>query len=123
MERITFRAMTGSNGAVGHGAAVKRVEDPVLLRGARPYTDDLREPKDALYAIFVRSGYAHGTITSIDTAEASAAPGVVAVLTDADLKLGVLPSAAPPIPTPRRRCAGRSWRPSACASSASRSPS
>ena len=37
--------MTSSNGAgEGHGAAVRRVEDPPLLRGTRPYTDDLKRP-------------------------------------------------------------------------------
>ena len=51
--------MTASNGAgEGHGASVRRVEDPPFLRGTRPYTDDLREP-GALYAVFVRSGFAH----------------------------------------------------------------
>ena len=54
--------MTASNGAgEGHGASVRRVEDPPFLRGTRPYTDDLREP-GALYAVFVRSGFAHATI-------------------------------------------------------------
>ena len=50
--------MSAVNGSgEGHGASVKRVEDPPFLRGARPYTDDLRNP-DALYAVFVRSGFA-----------------------------------------------------------------
>ena len=54
--------MTGSNGAgEGHGAAVRRVEDPPFLRGTRPYTDDLRNP-EALYAVFVRSGFAHARV-------------------------------------------------------------
>ena len=79
--------MTGSNGSfTGHGAALRRVEDPPLLRGTRPYTDDLREP-EALYAIFVRSGFAHARINSIDSSEALAAPGVVGVFTAADLNL------------------------------------
>jgi aerobic carbon-monoxide dehydrogenase large subunit len=92
--------MSGANGAgQGHGAAVKRVEDPVLLRGARPYTDDLREP-EALYAVFVRSGFAHATINSIDTSAAKEAPGVVAVYTAADLGLDRHAAAGPPIPTP-----------------------
>ena len=60
-------AMTASNGAgEGHGASVRRVEDPPFLRGTRPYTDDLREP-GALYAVFVRSGFAHATINGIDS--------------------------------------------------------
>ena len=90
--------MTGSNGSfTGHGAALRRVEDPPLLRGTRPYTDDLREPDGALYAIFVRSGFAHATINSIDTAEAAAAPGVVGVYTAADLEM------APQPPDPSER--------------------
>jgi carbon-monoxide dehydrogenase large subunit len=92
--------MTGSNGsATGHGAAVRRVEDPPLLRGARPYTDDLREP-EALYAVFVRSGFAHAQVNGIDTSEAAAAPGVVGVFTGADLQLEPMAAAGPPVPTP-----------------------
>ena len=75
--------MTGSNGAgEGHGASIRRVEDPPFLRGARPYTDDLREP-GALYAVFVRSGFAHANISGIDSSEAAAAPGVVGGVTPA----------------------------------------
>src|SRR3954468_21105813 len=92
--------MTGSNGSfTGHGAALRRVEDPPLLRGARPYTDDLREPA-ALYAIFVRSGFAHAKINSIDTSEALAAPGVVGVFTAADFELAPFEAAGPPVKTP-----------------------
>src|SRR6476661_6639403 len=92
--------MTGSNGSfTGHGAALRRVEDPPLLRGTKPYTDDLREP-EALYAVFVRSGFAHARINGIDTSAAAEAPGVVAVYTADDLQMGDLPPAGPPIPTP-----------------------
>src|SRR4051794_28743683 len=92
--------MTGSNGSfTGHGAALRRVEDPPLLRGTRPYTDDLREP-EALYAVFVRSGFAHATINSIDASEALAAPGVVGVFTAADFELAPLEAGGPPVPTP-----------------------
>jgi carbon-monoxide dehydrogenase large subunit len=92
--------MTGSNGSfTGHGAALRRVEDPPLLRGTRPYTDDLREP-EALYAIFVRSGFAHAKINSIDTSEALAAPGVVGVFTAADFELAPFAAASAPVPTP-----------------------
>jgi aerobic carbon-monoxide dehydrogenase large subunit len=92
--------MTGSNGSfTGHGAALRRVEDPPLLRGTRPYTDDLREP-EALYAIFVRSGFAHATINSIDVSGALEAPGVVGVFTAADFDLAPFEAAGPPVKTP-----------------------
>ena len=45
---------------------------------------------------YVRSPVAHGTITSIDAAEAAALPGVVAVLTGADLELQPVASAYNP---------------------------
>src|SRR4051794_29311606 len=93
--------MSSVNGAgAGHGAAVKRVEDPPFLRGARPYTDDLRNP-EALYAVFVRSGFAHAKINGIDTAEAAAMPGVAGVYTAADLSLAPFPTAGPPVDTPQ----------------------
>ncbi len=115
--------MTSSNGASeGHGASVRRVEDPPFLRGARPYTDDLREP-GALYAVFIRSGFAHATINGIDTAEAAAAPGVVGVYTAADLEPRSRSAPRARRSTRRRRCAARCWPPTASASSASRSRS
>jgi aerobic carbon-monoxide dehydrogenase large subunit len=93
--------MSGSNGSsTGRGAALRRVEDPPLLRGARPYTDDLKEP-EALYAVFVRSGFAHARINSIETADAAEAPGVVGVFTAADFEtLEAQPAAGPPVTTP-----------------------
>ena len=91
--------MSGVNGSEGHGASVKRVEDPPFLRGTRPYTDDLRNP-EALYAVFVRSGFAHAKVGAIDTSEAASAPGVVGVYTAADLNLEPFPTAGPPVDTP-----------------------
>ena len=40
---------------------------------------------DVAHAVFVRSPHAHAGITSIDAAEARAAPGVLAVLTAEDV--------------------------------------
>src|SRR6478736_2882646 len=91
--------MPGVNGSEGHGASVKRVEDPPFLRGTRPYTDDLRNP-DALYAVFVRSYSAHAKLGAIDKSEALAAPGVVGVYTAEDLNLEPFPTAGPPVDTP-----------------------
>src|SRR3954466_14851611 len=70
----------------GVGAAVRRVEDDELVRGSRPYTDDLRDV-EALCAVFVRAEVAHATIGGIDGSAAVDAPGVVGVYTAADLNL------------------------------------
>ena len=66
------------------GNHVRRVEDPELLTGSSTYVDDLRLPGTA-YAVFVRSPFAHARIVSVDTGEAEAAPGVLAVHTSATL--------------------------------------
>ena len=68
----------------GVGQPVRRSEDPTLLRGEGRYTDDVSRPGQA-YAVMVRSTVAHGAIRQIDTAAAKAMPGVLAVLTAADL--------------------------------------
>ncbi len=68
----------------GVGQPVSRKEDPVLLRGEGRYSDDLSLPGQA-YAVMVRSPYAHGIIRAIDTADAAAMPGSLAVITGADL--------------------------------------
>src|SRR4051794_37236975 len=93
------RGAAPRGGGGGEGGAAGGAEAPPLLRGTRPYTDDLREP-EALYAVFVRSGFAHAAINGIDTSAAAEAPGVVAVYTAADLEMDPLPPAGPPIPTP-----------------------
>src|SRR5215470_11759551 len=69
------------------GTRVLRTEDPRLLTNGGVYTDDLRVPEltGAAYITIVRSPLAHGLITGIDTSAAAAMPGVVAVLTAADL--------------------------------------
>ena len=68
----------------GVGQPVRRTEDPVLVRGQGRYTDDIARSGQA-YAVMVRSREAHGIIKSIDTAAAKSMPGVLAVLTAADL--------------------------------------
>ena len=71
-------------GVEGIGARVLRKEDKRYITGRGRYTDDIGL-KDTTYAVFVRSPHAHAKIVSIDTSEALAAPGVVGVLTGADL--------------------------------------
>ncbi|HEY6382623.1 MAG TPA: xanthine dehydrogenase family protein molybdopterin-binding subunit [Pseudolabrys sp.] len=69
--------------AVGQG--VSRFEDPRLVRGGGRYVDDIKLPGMA-HAVVLRSPHAHAKIKSIDVAAAKIAPGVLAVLTAADVK-------------------------------------
>ncbi|MCW5683125.1 MAG: xanthine dehydrogenase family protein molybdopterin-binding subunit [Pseudolabrys sp.] len=69
----------------GIGQPVPRSEDPTLVRGLGRYTDDLQLPRQ-VYAAIVRSPHAHGIIRSIDTEDARAMPGVLAIYTAEDLK-------------------------------------
>jgi aerobic carbon-monoxide dehydrogenase large subunit len=70
--------------ATGIGAAVRRKEDLRFITGKGQYTDDVTRP-GATRAIFVRSPHAHARIRSIETNDAATMPGVVAVLTGAQL--------------------------------------
>jgi aerobic carbon-monoxide dehydrogenase large subunit len=70
--------------ATGIGAPVRRKEDRRFITGKGHYTDDINRPGQT-YAFFVRSPHAHATIKSIDARIAAAMPGVVAVLTGAEL--------------------------------------
>ncbi len=82
--------------AGGIGQPVQRKEDQRLLTGAGHYTSDVFLPGQ-LHAVIVRSPHAHARIAGIDTQEAKATPGVVEVLTGAELKadgIGNIPSNA-----------------------------
>ncbi len=67
----------------GIGQSPKRREDLRFLTGRGRYTDDIQIAGQA-HAVFVRSQVAHGEIRSIDTRDAEAMPGVLAVFTGAD---------------------------------------
>jgi len=69
-------------GGMGHG--VKRKEDPRFIRGRGTYVDDIQLP-GMLYLDIVRSPFAHARIKNIDASRALAIPGVLAVITGADL--------------------------------------
>ena len=74
------------------GASVARTEDRRILTGRGRYVDDVRLP-GMVHAAFVRSPIAHARITGIDADAAREAPGVVAVLTGADLEPHVVSGA------------------------------
>lgn len=69
---------------IDNGNYTGRLEDARLTTGHGRYVADLKVPGMA-HAFILRSPYAHAVIKSIDTTEAQAAPGVLAVLTAADL--------------------------------------
>src|SRR5438309_3123372 len=66
------------------GARIPRNEDPALLRGQGLFVDDLQLPGMA-HATVLRSPHANAHIERIDVRRARAAPGVLDVLTHADL--------------------------------------
>lgn len=88
------------------GQSVTRFEDAALIQGRGRYADDVRLA-GAAQAYVLRSPHAHAAIRRIDAAAARAAPGVVAVLTGAEVKadgLGDIPCMIPvtnPDGTPR----------------------
>jgi len=68
----------------GVGQSVKRTEDIRFVTGQGQYTDDLRFDNEA-HACFHRTPHGHAKILSVDVAAAKAAPGVIDVLTYADI--------------------------------------
>lgn len=70
--------------ATGIGAAVRRKEDFRFVTGNGQYTDDVVRPGE-IRAVFVRSPHAHAKVKRIDVGAAKKMPGVVDVLTGADL--------------------------------------
>src|SRR6476469_9817655 len=70
--------------ATGIGAPVRRKEDFRFITGKGQYTDDISRPGETR-ALFVRSPHAHARIKKVDVDAAKKMPGVLAVLTGAEL--------------------------------------
>jgi carbon-monoxide dehydrogenase large subunit len=70
--------------ATGIGASVRRKEDRRFITGRGHYTDDFDRPAQT-HAYFIRSPHAHARIKNIDVSAAAGMPGVLAVLTGAEL--------------------------------------
>ena len=79
---------------------MRRREDERFLTGKGRYTGDLR-PDGMVHACFARTQSPAGQITAIDTGSARTAPGVLAVLTSADLDADNIPDLAPDGEPPR----------------------
>ena len=73
------------------GRPMKRREDRRLLIGVGRYVDDFRLP-GLLHVAFLRCPYAHARIQRLDVEAARKAPGVIAVVTGAEVRhLGPMP--------------------------------
>src|SRR5579883_19062 len=81
----------------GIGAELRRLEDARLLTGRGCYSDDFTLPNQARSHV-LRSPHPHARIVSIDTTRATKMPGVLLILTGADVVAdGLKP--VPHIPT------------------------
>lgn len=69
----------------GVSQPVRRVEDLRFLTGAGPYVYDINL-KGQVYAHVVRSSLAHGRILGLDTKSAKSLPGIIDIITTAELK-------------------------------------
>ena len=99
------------------GSRVKRKEDLRLLRGIGKYVGDIHRP-GMVHAAILRSTHAHARLGKIDGTAALKLPGVIGVLTAADMpglktipmRTGVIPglerSQQTPIATTKVRYVG-----------------
>ena len=84
------------------GRPVPRVEDLRLVTGHGRFSDDVDRPGQA-YAVMVRAPFANARIEAIETADALAVPGMLAVLTGEDAAadgIGLIPHATVPSSPP-----------------------
>lgn len=82
-DAITSRANSKIAGAVG--TAVPHDSARLHVTGRAAYTDDIPEPRDVLHLAVGMSAKPHARIRRIDLAAVISAPGVVAVMTAADI--------------------------------------
>jgi carbon-monoxide dehydrogenase large subunit len=96
------------------GARVKRREDPRLITGKGTYVDDIELPRMAHMSV-VRSEYAHARLVNVDASQAQSMPGVLLVMTAADVPVPSMPGvpvdpekapAHPPLATEKVRHVG-----------------
>ena len=84
------------------GDSPRRREDLRFLTGRGRYIDDLRF-ENLAHAVFVRSPHAHARVRSVEVSTARKAPGVLAVLTAADVAADGLKSLRRPDEVARLR--------------------
>ena len=83
------------------GRAMPRREDRRLLTGRGRYVADFVLPR-TLHAVFVRSPVAHGRIRSVDLSLAAKVPGVIHVLTGAEIRAQLPRGPNQPAPMPAK---------------------
>src|SRR5438067_12297105 len=66
------------------GLPIKRGEDPRLVSGSGAFLEDIVLP-GLVHLAFARSPHPHARVTRIDTSAAKAMPGVVRIVTGADV--------------------------------------
>ena len=96
-------------GEFGIGQPLSRFEDRRLLKGNGRYIDDVSLPGQA-WAFLLRSPHANARLRRVDVAAAQAAPGVLAVFTEADLAADGLGQNEPNIPRKRPDGSPMFWR-------------
>src|SRR4051812_31096784 len=72
------------------GKSVPRPNLERLMQGRGLYVSDMELPRMA-HVVFLRSPYAHANILGIDTTEARRLPGVIAIVTGAELAAVITP--------------------------------
>jgi len=81
----------------GIGQPVPRLEDPRFITGRGRFVDDIALPRQC-HGVVVMSPHAHARIKGVETAKARSAPGVLAVLTGADVEADKIGSLVPAMP-------------------------
>src|SRR5947209_12051165 len=84
----TLSALDRPNSYIGR--SVPRPNIARLTQGRAQYVSDVTLPRMA-HVAFVRSPHAHAKINNIDTAAAKTSPGVIAVVTGAELAKVITP--------------------------------
>ena len=82
---------------IGIGQPVPRLEDPRFITGRGRFVDDIELPRQR-HGVVSMSPHAHARIKRVDTAQAKAADGVLAVLTGADVEADKLGALVPVMP-------------------------
>jgi 4-hydroxybenzoyl-CoA reductase subunit alpha len=85
-------AQRRQEGDHGIGQRVRKIDGGEKATGRTQYADDIQFP-GMLHAKLKRSTHAHARITAVHTADALAIPGVIAIITGADLPVqyGIIP--------------------------------